>query len=98
MAVVTITGGPFTDGQGNPIPGSWQLQPVPSVGSLRDGMPLQAWGRLGDYSAPAAGEFSATVAEGTYLFTLRCAVQVIRTTVVVSYANGATQAIETLVG
>lgn len=96
MAVVTVTGGPFTDGEGNPLVGSWDLRPVPSVGALNDSAPLPAWGRLGDINAPAPGAFSALVPEGTYTFVLRMAIQVFYGQFNISYSNGATQTIEAL--
>jgi hypothetical protein len=97
LTAVTVTGGPFTDGQGNPLTGSWQLQPVPQQGTLSDAQPLPAWGRLGDTNAPGAGEFSAVVAEGNYVFHLRMATQEVEQLVTVAYSNGATQTIESLV-
>lgn len=93
MATVTITGGPFTDGKGNPIPGDWQFQPVSVVDALVDGAPHEVHGTL----LFDAGTFSVVLPEGTYQFVLITEVEVYSGPVVVNATAGATQTIESLV-
>lgn len=106
-ATVTVTGGPFTDGQGNTLAGQWMFQPVGVLGFQGDDLPLGVNGTLGGWpnvpsqgASPAVqaspGEFSAKLTIGTYIFQLRTATNFIRETVEITTASGTTITIESL--
>lgn len=103
MATVTVTGGPFTDGQGNVLNGDFQFQPQANVGILADDLPTEIHGSLGGWpnlpQAPSAfqpGCFSVVLLEGTYYFRLRMQTQVIADIITVDASNGASQTIESM--
>lgn len=62
--MTTVTGGPFTDAMGNPLPGDFQFQPVADVDTLTDAAPHEVHGTL------SAGAFSVPLAPGQYTFRL----------------------------
>lgn len=97
MTSVVVSGGPFTDGLGNPLPGDFQFQPIPQtdVTPLSDDEPRESHGTLGGFLAypfpggaqdlPDPGTFSVTLAEGTYTFRLRLETQVFTAVVVIDH-------------
>lgn len=107
MAEVTVTGGPFTDGLGNVLPGDWQFQPLPIVDEITDDAAIPVQGTLGGFSSYGTGagavitqsppgEFVVVLAEGNYRFTLRTQIQMVDSSVSVFTSGGTAQTIEAL--
>lgn len=92
MSAVTVTGGPFTDGQGNFLPGEWQFQPDPDIGYDADGMPHEVHGFL----LVDEGTLSTTLIEGNYTCVIRTEAFYIEQEITVLLSNGASQTVESL--
>lgn len=110
MGQVTVTGGPFNDGQAspNPLPGTWSFVPQAALSFTGDNGNLGQNGTLGGFPnipygstlgpavAAAPGCFTAQLTDGGYWFTLRTPVVFISQAVTINSAEGASQTIESI--